>query len=252
MNSSPQRERVRVERGQKRVRILFAGEYIADSTRVALVWERPFYPAYYFPADDVRTDLLVATGESTDSPSQGDADVYTVAVGDRAAQGAARWHRTSAVDELAGHIRFDWKAMDAWFEEDEQVYVHARNPYTRIDVLQSSRHVRVEVDGVTLADSHMPRILFETGLPPRYYLPKTAVRMDLLRRSETHTECPYKGTASYYHVRVGGRTHDDLVWWYPHPIPESAPIAGYLSFYDERVDVYVDDVLQDHPNTPFT
>ena len=247
-SSSP---RVRVETGAKRVRALLAGEMIADTTRVRLVWEKPHYPTYYIPAEDVRTDLLVDTGEVSHSPSRGDARMLSVKVGDREAPSAAQWYADTPVEGLEGTIRLDWPAMDAWFEEDEEVYVHPRDPYKRVDVLQSSRHVRVAVDGYTVADSHQPRILFETGLPPRFYLPKPDVRIDLLSPTPTTTQCPYKGTAQYYAVEVGGTAHPDLAWWYPHPTLESAKIAGYLCFYDERVDTYLDEVLQERPRTPF-
>jgi len=130
--------------------------------------------------------------------------------------------------------------------------VHPRDPYTRIDSLRSSRHVRIDVDGVTVAESTGPTILFETGLPPRYYLPKTDVRMDLLSPSDSTTECPYKGTAEYWNLEVDGTTHEDIVWSYPFPAHESAPIAGLVCFYDERVDVTVDGVDQERPETPFT
>jgi uncharacterized protein (DUF427 family) len=246
------RSRIRFEDSGKRVRILFGGEWIADSTRVKLVWEVPYYPTYYLPADDVRTDLLVATDETHHSPSRGDAAVHTVKAGDREAEGAVSWYVVSAIEELTDHLRFEWGAMDAWFEEDEQVYVHPRDPYTRIDILQSSRHVRVEVDGVTVAESRQPRLLFETGLPTRYYLPKTDVRMDLLRPSDSHTECPYKGEASYYDLVLDGATYDDLVWWYPSPTLESTGITGYVCFYNEKVDLYVDGELEQRPRTPFS
>ena len=245
------RGRVRVEDSPKRVRVLFGGEYVADSTRAKLVWERPTYPYYYLPTDDVRTDLLVATGEEHRSPSRGVASVHTLRAGGRDAPGAVLWYETSELDGLAGHLRLDWGAMDAWFEEDEEVFVHPRDPYTRVDILQSSRHVRIEVDGVTVAESRGPRLLFETNLPTRYYLPKTDVRMDLLVPSDRHTSCPYKGTASYYHVVVDGTVHEDLAWWYPTTTVESSGIAGYLAFYDEKLDVHVDGVLQERPRTPF-
>jgi uncharacterized protein (DUF427 family) len=241
-----------VEDGSKRVRVVLGGEVVADTGRVKLVWEKPYYPAYYFPAEDVRTDLLVRTGETDHSPSRGDAQVHDVKVGDREAPAAAAWYVASPIDALAGLVRFRWEAMDAWFEEDEEVFVHPRDPYTRVDILQSSRHVRVEVDGVTVADSHQPRLLFETGLPPRFYLPKTDVRMELLAPSERRTQCPYKGTAEYYDLHVNGATHEDFVWWYRHPTLESAKIAGYVSFYNERVDLYVDGVRQQRPRTPFS
>jgi uncharacterized protein (DUF427 family) len=249
--ASTNRGRVKVEDGPKRVRVLFGGEYVADTTRVKLVWERA-YPIYYIPAKDVRTDLLVPTGGAHHSPSRGDAAVHDVKVGERTAEEAALWYQESAFAALSDTIRFDWNAMDAWFEEDEQVYVHARDPYSRVDILQSSRHVRVEVDGVAVADTHQPRLLFETGLPTRYYIPKTDVRMDLLTPNDHTTACPYKGTAEYYDLTVAGKTYDNAVWWYRHPTPESATIAGYACFYNERVDLYVDGQLQQRPRTPFS
>ena len=246
------RGRVRVEDGPKRVRVMFGGEVLADTTRVKLVWEKPSYPTYYVPAADVRTDVLVDTGETNHSPSRGDAKLHTIKVGDREAVAAAWWYEDSPIDGLAGTIRFQWDAMDAWFEEDEEVYVHPRDPHSRVDVLQSSRHVRVEVDGVTVAESRQPRLLFETGLPTRYYLPKTDVRLDLLTPTEHHTQCPYKGTASYYSLEVNGTTYDNFVWWYQHPALESVKVAGSVAFYNEKVDLYVDGELQARPRTPFS
>lgn len=246
------RGRVRVEAAPRRVRVLFGGEYVADTRRALYVWERPYYPTYYLPLDDVRAELLTATGETHRSPSRGEAALHTVTAGGREAVGAAAVFETAKIPELAGHVRFDFDAMDAWFEEDEEIFVHPKDPYKRVDILASSRHVRVEVDGVTVAESTRPHLLFETGLPTRHYLPKTDVRMDLLTPTDTHTRCPYKGTASYYAVRAGDTTHPDLAWWYPHPTLESAKIAGLVAFYDEKVDVYLDGELQDRPRTPFS
>jgi uncharacterized protein (DUF427 family) len=242
--------RVRVEQTQKRVRAQLAGEVVADGHPL-LVWEKPYYPTYYFHEADVRTDLLQPDGRTDHSSSRGDAELQTVAVGGRRAEGAVAEYRKSPIDELAGTVRLDWDAMDRWFEEDEQVHVHARDPYKRIDVLESSRHVRIVVDSVVVADSRRPTALFETGLPVRWYLPKPDVRMDLLTPTATVTSCPYKGDAEYYTVEVAGTAHDDLAWWYRHPIRESVPIAGKVCFYDERVDVYVDGALQERPATPF-
>ena len=149
-------------------------------------------------------------------------------------------------------IRLEWDAMDAWFEEDEEVFTHPRDPYTRVDILHSSRHVRIEVDGVTIAESTKPTLLFETGLPPRYYLPKTHVRMDLLSPTGTVTHCPYKGQAEHWSVEAGERIHADLAWSYPTPLPESQKIAGLVSFYNERIDLYVDAALQERPRTKFS
>ena len=136
------RGRVRVEGGQKRVRVYLGSEVVADSTDTKLVWEKPYYPTYYFPASDVNSDLLVATGDTSRTPRRGEARVYTVKTARSEATGAARWYEKSPLEEIEGHISFRWRAMDAWFEEDEQVYVHPRDPYTRVDILQSSRHVR--------------------------------------------------------------------------------------------------------------
>jgi uncharacterized protein (DUF427 family) len=142
--------------------------------------------------------------------------------------------------------------MDAWFEEDEQVYTHPRSPYVRVDILPSSRQVRFEVDGVIVAESPRPRVLFETGLPPRFYLPRTDVRLGLLEPSDRVTHCPYKGRAEYWSVRVGDTLHQDLAWSYPTPLPESQRIAGLVTLYNERVDLYLDGVHQPRPQTQCT
>jgi uncharacterized protein (DUF427 family) len=242
---------VRIEEGRKRVRAYLGGEVVADTTRPRLVWEVPPYPAYYFPPDDVRTELLTPTERTRDSSSRGRARYFTVQGGDRVAEDAAWSYPDSPVEQLRGLIRFDWAAMDAWFEEDEEVFVHPRNPYHRVDVLVSSRHVEVHLGGVKVADSTQPRVLFETGLPPRWYVPLTDVRMDLLRPSSKVTGCPYKGFASYWSVEVDGIRHDDVVWTYKTPLLESVKIAGLACFYDERVDVVLDGVPQERPTSPF-
>src|ERR671935_2580330 len=206
------RGRVRVEPGSKRVRAYLGGEVVADTTRPVLVWEVPYYPAYYFAVDDVRADALQPDGGTVHSPSRGDAPTFTVTAGGKSAPGAAWRYEDSPIEELRDLIRFDWDAMDAWFEEDEEVFTHPRDPYTRVDILPSSRHVRVEIDGETIAESTSPRLLFETGLPVRYYLPKTHVRMDLLTSTDTESHCPYKGQAEYWSVRAGDVVHLDLAW----------------------------------------
>jgi len=242
---------VRIEPSPKRVRALLAGEVVVDSTRPLLVWEIPYFPTYYFPADDVRA-ALVPSGAVEHSPSRGDAELYDIKVARATAPGAARRHAASPFEALRDTVRIDWESMDEWLEEEEPVYVHARDPYTRIDTLASSRRVRVVVDDVTVADSHQPRILFETGLPPRYYLPLTDIRLELLVPSTTETRCPYKGTATYWSLEVGGQRYADLVWIYRTPLPESQKIAGLACFYSEKVDLYVDEVLQDRPVSPFS
>jgi uncharacterized protein (DUF427 family) len=246
------RGRVRTERGAKRVRTYLGGELVADTTAPVLVWESPHYPTYFFPVTDVRTELLEPDGGSVHSPSRGDATTFTVRAGGKEAAEAALRYLDSPIEELRDLVRFEWKAMDSWFEEDEEVFTHARNPYTRVDILPSSRHVRVEVDGEVIADSTSPRLLFETGLPVRYYLPKTHVRMDLLIPTDSETHCPYKGQAEWWSVRAGESVHEDLAWSYPTPLPESQKVAGLVSFYNEKLDIYVDGVLQERPHTKFS
>jgi len=246
------RVRLRIEDGDKRVRVYLGGEVIADSSDVKLVWEKRFYPVYYFPLQDVRTELLSPSGESKRSPSRGEAELYNVKGDDKVAENAAYAYPDSPIEEIRDHVAFHWSAMDRWFEEDDEVFVHAMDPYTRVDIRHSSRHVEVVIDGVKVADSHHPTLLFETGLPTRYYLPKTDVRMDLLIPSETHTDCPYKGTADYWSVHGPNGTFEDFVWGYRHPTAESAKIAGLVSFYNEKVDVYVHGELQERPKSPFS
>ena len=246
------RGRVRVEEGAKRIRVFLGAEPVADTTHPLLVWEGPSYPAYYFPVSDVRTDLLDADDDVVHSPSRGNARTFTVRAGGKEARGAALRYEDSPIEELRDAIRFQWDSMDAWFEEDEEVFTHPRDPYTRVDIMPSSRHVRVEVDGVTVAESTSPRLLFETGLPTRYYLPKTHVRLDLLVPTDSASHCPYKGQAQWWSVRAGEEIHEDLAWSYPTPLPESQKIAGLVAFYDEKVDVYVDGVLQERPITKFS
>ncbi len=250
--NSPPRNRVRIEDSPKRVRAYLGGTAVADSTRVKLVWEVPYYPTYYFPADDVRTDLLVDSGETKRSPSRGDGHLYDVKAGDRLAAKAAVRHLDSPVEELRDLVTFTWDALDHWFEENEEVRVHARSPYARIDALASDRHVQVLVDGEVVADSTHATLLFETGLPTRYYLPQPDVRMDLLTPTATVTSCPYKGDARYWSVTVGGTTHDDLAWGYDFPLPESIKVAGLVSFLNEKVDLVVDGVAVDRPKTMFS
>jgi uncharacterized protein (DUF427 family) len=252
MTTTATRGRMRIEAGHKRVRVFLDGECVADSTAVRLVWEKPYYPVYYFPDSDVRMELLTASGEEKRSPSRGTAALFNVKAGKREATNAAYTYPEPKIEELAGLVAFHWNAMDAWFEEDEEVFVHARDPYTRIDALPSSRHIEVKINGVTVADSIRPTLLFETGLPTRYYLPLTDVRMDLLRDSDTATFCPYKGEASYYSVDVEGELVKDIVWYYKYPVEESSRIAGMVSFYNEKVDIYVDGELEDRPQTMFS
>ena len=241
---------LKIEACHKRVRTYLGGELVADTIRPVLVWEIPYYPVYYLPAADVRAELVPA-GRTEHSPGRGDAQILDVKVAAATAPGAALRYPESPLAELRDLVRLDWNAMSEWLEEDEPVYTHARDPHHRVDILASSRHVRVELDGVTVADSRQPRVLFETGLPPRYYLPLTDVRMDLLRPSASESHCPYKGMATYWSVRVGEHTYEDYVWIYRAPLPESQKIAGLACFYNEKVDLILDGEPQERPHSPF-
>ena len=240
------RGRVRVESSEKRVRAYLGGRLVADSTHPVLVWEKPSYPTYFFPLDDILAGLN-PTGEVRRSPSRGYGTVYDVQVTGATAPGAAIRYLDSPIEQLRDLVRLEWDAMSEWFEEDEIVYTHPRDPYTRVDILPSSRHVRGEIDGVIVADSRQPRLLFETGLPTRYYLPMTDVRMDLLRPSSSQSYCPYKGTATYLTLETPGSMKLDVAWIYRTPLPESQKIAGLVSFYNERVDIFVDGILMVRP-----
>ena len=235
---------VRIESTAKRIRAYLGGVPVADTINAKLVWEVPYFPVYYLPAEDLRTDLLTPSDRTERSDRLGEATYSTLTVGDAVAKDAAWQFPDSPAEPLRGLIRLDWNAMDAWFEEDEQVYFSPRNPHHRLDVLASSRHVRVEVNGTTVAESTHPTLLFETGLPTRYYLPLVDVRMELLRPSSTTTNCPYKGTANYWSVQASGELAEDVAWFYKTPFPETLKVAGQVCFYTERVDLYVDGVRQ--------
>ncbi len=232
---------MRTEPSHKRVRVFFGGQLIVDTDDALYAWEWPAYPQYYLPIADVADGVLHR------APDKDGATSFTVRAGGREAIDAAR-----EVEELPGRVRLDWSAMDAWFEEDEEVFVHPRDPHSRVQILPSSRHVTVAVDGVTVADTRRPMLLFETGLPRRSYFPKLDVRMDLLVPSERTTMCPYKGTARYWSVARSSGERADLAWSYATPVRESAPIAGLVAFFDEKVDVTVDGVAQHRPQTPFS
>lgn len=235
---------VYVESSPRWVRVEFNGETIADSMETLLLWDSRGIPLYYFPREDVNIEALQPSDKVANYPGVGKTTHWHVEVGDRLAEDAARAHpQAEGHPELADYLTFQWSAMDAWYEEDERIRAHPRDPYKRVDVVPSTRHIRVELDGVTLAESERPFLLFETGLPTRYYLPRQDVNMDLLRATDKHTHCPYKGQASYYTVELGDQIYENLVWTYPDPLPECPRIAGLISFYNEKVDLYIDGQL---------
>ncbi len=241
-----------VEPVPRRIRAYAGGEKVLDTTRALYVWEWPNYPQYYIPLADVRADLLDPEGH-TQQTARGVVAVHALRAGKVHRPRAARVLAESSVAGLSGMVRFDWAAMDAWFEEDEQVFVHPRSPYTRVDALRSNRPVRVELDGVVLADAGSSVMVFETGLPTRYYLSRTDVDFEHLVPSDTVTACPYKGvTSGYWSVRAGGAVHADLAWAYDFPTRQLLPIAGMIAFYNEKVDISLDGQRLARPKTHFS
>ena len=240
----------RFEQSPRRVRTMLGSVVVADSRQMRLLHPplgRP--PIYYFPERDVRMELLTPSGHATVDADLGPASYWNISAGGKTAEHAARAYRQApeALADLTGCVTFDWNSMDTWLEEDEQVFVHPRDPYHRVDIRESSRHIRVEIDGQTVTDTGRPRLLFETNHPTRYYLPRLDVRLDLLDANEKRTGCAYKGYASYWSLTTSAGTHDDIAWCYVFPFAECAKIANYVCFYNEHVDLYVDDELQERP-----
>jgi uncharacterized protein (DUF427 family) len=241
-----------VEPVPRRVRAIFAGEVVVDTTSALYVWEWPYYPQFYVPMDDVNRKVLLDEKHSQ-RLHRGKSQLYALASGEVVRPSAVRVYVDSPFEGLSGTARFEWSALDAWFEEDEEVFVHPRNPYVRVDALRSTRHVRIELDGVVLAESSSPVMVFETGLPTRYYLNRTEVDFSHLVPSDTVTACPYKGTTSdYWSVQIGDEVHADLAWSYTFPTRQLIPIAGLIALYDEKVDVIVDGERQPRPQTHFS
>lgn len=249
-----QRGLIYFEDFQRRMRASFAGETIVDSRRAKLLHEHGHLPMLYFPEAEVRMDLLEPTDHSTHCPFKGDASYWSVRVGDRVAENAV-WGYPEPLEDappLKGYLAFYWPQMDEWLEEDEPALGHARDPYHRVDVLDTSRHVKVSVGGEQVADTRRAKALFETGLPPRWYIPPEDVRSDVLVASDKHSTCAYKGIASYHSVRTADGQEDDVVWSYPEPRREVEPLRDHLAFLNERVDIEVDGELQERPETPWS
>ena len=236
----------------RRVRAMLGGRIVLDTTRAVYLWEWPPYPQYYIPVKDIDPDMLVDE-DHEEKLKRGTARRFGLRAGETTRPAAGRVYTDATLAGLTGLARLDWDALDSWFEEDEEVFVHPRNPYARVDALRSTRRVRVEVDGVLLAESTSPVLVFETGLPTRYYLNRTDVDFTHLRPSDTVSACPYKGrTTGYWSVTAGGTTHPDLAWSYAFPTRDLAPIAGLISFYNEKVDISLDGELLDRPTTHFS
>jgi len=231
----------------RRIRALLGGETVLDTRRGMLLHETGILPQLYVPTDDVGADLLGRTAHSTHCPFKGNASYWTVRAGDRTEEDAV-WGYEDPKPEAAwlrGYVAFYWERMDAWFDEDEEVEGHLRDPYHRVDVRASTRHVRVLVDDEVVAETRRPKLLSETGLPNRYYISPRDVRDGIWEPSATHTVCPYKGTASYRTLRLGERRIADAAWLYPVPYEDAAGIRGRLSFLGEGITVEVDGEVLD-------
>jgi uncharacterized protein (DUF427 family) len=234
----------------QRIRGFFADACVFDTTHAKLLHETKHLPVYYIPDDDLDSDLLVPSESTSHCPHKGDARYWSIRVGDRIAEDAA-WAYPEPIAPaafLVGHTAFYWPKLDAWFAEDEQLFGHPRDPFTRIDVYRSARRIRVLLDGEVLADSVQAKALFETGQPTRWYIPTADVRLDLLEQSATVTRCAYKGLATHWQA-LG---HTDVAWSYPEPQHDAEPIRDMIAFYDERVDVEIDGEAQDRPFTQWS
>lgn len=221
------------------VRVKVGDEWIADSKKVLLVNEAGRLPVYYFPKEDVRFEFLKKSEHRTHHEHKGEAVYWDIVTDGRVLENAAWGYLDPEPEsgELQGYVAFDWRSLDHKYEEEEEIFgSHPRDPYTRIDTIPSSRHIQVFLNGQLVADSVRPVILFETGLTPRYYLPKEDIKTEYFTDSENKSRCPYKGVASYWSADVNGKHYDDIVWTYKDPVPELPKIKGLYSFYNEYVD----------------
>ena len=239
-----------VEATPRRIRVRLGGEVVADSARAQLLiqYGPAGLPTYYLPQEDVVAGALVDEVAHPDGRR-----TWTVRAGRKRAEAAAWTHHdpTGDMAPLDGHVTFSWRQLE-WYEEDERVVMHARDPHKRVDTLRSSRRVEVYAHGERVAHSVRPLLLFETWLPTRYYLPFEDVRTELLEASDTVTVCPYKGRARYWSVRVGESFVRDAAWSYPDPIPENPKIRDLICFFNERVDLVVDGEPLTRPASPWS
>lgn len=226
----------------RRVRAEFAGRTVLDTVAGVLLHETALLPRLYVPEADLDTSAFVPSELTTHCPFKGDATYRTLRVGDREVPDAL-WtypEPVPAAPWLTGLSSLYWEAADAWYDEDEQVFGHLTDPFTRVDVRPTSRHVQVFAGDELVAESHAPLRLDETGLPTRWYLAPGDVRARL-EPSDTRMRCPYKGESSYWDVHLAdGRVLPDATWGYPDPLPESARVAGHHSFLHDDLRTVVD------------
>jgi uncharacterized protein (DUF427 family) len=257
---------LRYEPTEKRIRATLGDRTVIDTTRALLVWEpKRVVPTYAVPLDDVDAGIEAAADarapdpDAVIAPVLGDRpvldpsipfDVHTIE-GERLTirtDGRAAAAFRPSDPALGNHLIVDFDGFDAWYEEDERNFAHPRDPFHRIDIVHSSRHVRVELDGTTLAESTRPCLLFEPPLPVRFYIPPDDVRTDLLQPSDTRTACAYKGQASYYSTAEAA----DVAWTYEQPLREASEVTGRIAFFNERVDIVVDGERLERPVTPWS
>lgn len=248
---------MRTETTDKWVRGYVGDTAIVDTRDALLFWEDRFpVPAYAFPRDDVRTDLLHRSSDTRParsffSPKGPVSELYDVVADGRVIEHAA-WVRDDPA--VSDRIVVSWEpgVLDRWLEEDEEVFAHPRDPHKRVEALASSRHVQVSMGGAVVADSHSPVLLFETDLPTRFYFPRDDVRLDLLVPTSNRSACPYKGFAEDYWSMPGVPEGDNVAWSYAAPFPAVGQVRGRIAFYNELVDITVDGVAQERPTSIFS
>jgi uncharacterized protein (DUF427 family) len=230
---------LRYELTERRVR----ADDVADTTRALLVWEpRRIVPSYAVHVDDLRAAVVPGgeiAGDVEGILHPGIPFAVHTAPGEPVLVGGRAGFRLA---DVPGYVVLDFNAFDAWYEEDERIFGHPRDPYHRVDVRRSSRPLRIELEGVVLAETTSTRMLFETRLPTRFYVPREDVAAGL-RPSARRSYCPYKGRASYW----SWESAQDIAWSYEDPLPELAPIKGLVAFWDERVEVILDGQLRSRP-----
>jgi len=229
----------------KRLRVQVGSMTVADTTKALVFYESDHLPVYYFPIGDVREEFLLPSKTTTEDPFKGVATHYSLNTGITLVEDGA-WRYLDPVKgcpPISDYMSFTWSKMGHWFEEDEEIFVHARDPFRRVDCLPSSRRVQVMLDGEQVADSRRGIFLFETGHPVRHYLPISDTRLDMFAPSRYISRCPYKGISNYYHVTTSTKRHENLVWYYPEPVHEAERIKGLVCFLHELVDkILVDGV----------
>jgi uncharacterized protein (DUF427 family) len=225
---------------RRRMRVKFAGAWIADSEDVVLLHEPGRYPVAYFPLEDVADGVLEPNDHTTQHRDLGATSWYTVRAATQSKPRAA-WQHTGLPDhasELKGRVAFAWRAMDAFYEEDERIVGHAADAYHRIEIRQTSRHLVVRHEGRVIADTTRPLALYESGFAPRWYVPREDVDASKLTPAQGQTFCPYKGLCSYYDIAGAHRA----AWSYPDAYPEVSRISGLMSFEPDQVEATLDGI----------